>query len=507
MLSAAAGLDAGGVAVLNSALPSLGAEFGASARDLSWAVGGYALAFAGLLLCGGAMADRLRRRRVLVAGLLAVAAGSVLAGLAPAFGAVVAGRVLQGAGAAVTMPAATALLTSVYPEGRGRARALGVFASAQAGCYGAGLVLGGAVTGALGWRWVFAVLALAAVGTAAAAVRSLPVGDTAGSGRGPEPVGAVALVGALVLAVLAADLATRPGGLPTALAVMAAAAACGRLWWLRGRSPATADAAPESTAPAPTASPVRGGGHRAPLLDPGLLRLPGVRIAAVVAVAFYFCVTGTLFLLPLRLQEVRGLSAGASGWAVLPVSLAVSAAALVSGRLLRRYGARILLSVGLLLTAGGVLVWCLPGDRGVSWPAVLTGLVVSGCGQGVAFPALVATGLDGVAPGDHGTASAVTVTALQLGSATGPAVLAAIGQAVSGPGPGAALGAGSGPGSAAALSVEGYRLAYAAAAGVLLVVGLPAVARLGRHPGARGTRGKERGAGTGAAAGTGASPA
>ncbi|MYW02461.1 MFS transporter [Streptomyces sp. SID3343] len=442
VLSAAAGLDAGGVAVLNSALPSMGARFGTSAQNLSWAVTGYALAFAGLLLCGGAMADRLRRRQVLVRGLVTVAVGAVLAFMAPVFWMVVAGRVLQGAGAAITMPAATALLTSVYPSGPTRSRALGVFSAAQAGCYGAGLVLGGVVTSAFGWRWVFALQASAAVVTAAAAMRWLPAGTRHHRSR-LDLVGAGALVTAITLIVLSADLASRPGGGRLAGVLVAAAAAGGYLWWRRGRT--------------------RDGD--AVLLDPGLLRSRGVRTAALVASVFYFCVTGSLFLLPLYLQQVRGMSPASSGLAVLPVSLAVTAAALVSGRLMRTRGPRPLLAWGVLLTAGGVLLWCTAGPHSPYGGAVLAGLVVTGIGQGLAFPAITATGLRDVSDRAHGSASAVTTTALQIGSGIGPTVLAGIAQAV-------------GAGGRGELSLSGHHIAYAVAAGLLLFVGLPAAARL-----------------------------
>ncbi|MBX9393422.1 MFS transporter [Streptomyces sp. TRM72054] len=442
VLSAAAGLDAGGVAVLNSALPSMGAQFGTSAQNLSWAVTGYALAFAGLLLCGGALADRLRRRRVLVWGLVIVAAGAVLAFMAPVFWMVVAGRVLQGAGAAITMPAATALLTSVYPSGPVRSRALGVFSAAQAGCYGAGLVLGGVVTSAFGWRWVFALQALAAVLTAVAAVRCLPLG-TQPHGRRLDLTGAGALVTTIVLIVLSADMASRPGGGLLAGVILAAAAAAGYLWWRRSRT--------------------RGGD--AVLLDRGLLKVRGVRTAAVVASVFYFCVTGSLFLLPLYLQQVRGMSPAASGLAILPVSFAVAAAALLAGRLMKTYGPRLLLASGILLTAGGVLLWCTAGMHSPYSGAVLVGLVVTGVGQGLAFPAITAIGLRDVPEQAHGIASAVTITALQIGSGIGPTVLAGIAQAV-------------GTAGHTTVSLPGHHLAYAAAAGLLLLIGLPAAARL-----------------------------
>ncbi|WP_158674713.1 MFS transporter [Streptomyces hoynatensis] len=445
VLSAAAGLDAGSVAVLNGALPSLGAEFGVSPGTLSWAVTGYALAFAGLLLGGGALADRFPRRRVLTAGLTALACGALLALAAPAFWVVALGRVAQGAGAAVTIPAATALIADVHPPGRERSRALGVFASAQGAAYGAGLVLGGTLTSLAGWRLVFAAQAGCALLTAAGARAVLPAGR-ADRSRPLDPAGAAALISAIVLLVLGADLLARPGGAAPGAVALGLAAAGSVLAWRRSRA----------------GSAARG---RLPLLDPGLLRIRGVRAGALAAIAFYFCVTGAFFLLPLHLQRVGGMSPAASGFAVLPVSVAVAVTAWAAGRRLARGGPGPLLATGLPLTAGGVALWCLAGPQSpYVWP-VLAGLLVTGAGQGLAFTALTAMGLRGVPVPAQGAASAVTVTALQIGSGVGPAVLATAAQAAGG-------------GSGGAPGLSGYRLAYAIAAGVALL-GLFAV-RAGR---------------------------
>ncbi|WP_157877817.1 MFS transporter [Streptomyces kanamyceticus] len=426
VLSAAAGLDAGSVAVLNSALPALGAEFGAAPQALSWAVSGYALAFAGLLLAGGALADRFPRRRVLTAGLLALAAGALPAVAATDFWMVAAGRVLQGAGAAITIPAATALVADLYPAGPARSRALGVFASAQAGSYGAGLVLGGVLTGAAGWRLVFAVQGASALLTALAAVRVLPEGAP-DRGRSVDPVGGAALVATVVLLVLGVDLLSHRGaGRLFAVTAVAGAVGAGTLWWRRG-----GDA----------------------LFDRALLRIAAVRTSAATAVAFYFCVNGSLFFVPLYLQDVRGMSPAGSGLAVLPVSAAVTVTALLTGRLLERVGARTVLTAGLLLTGAGVAMWCLTDTQSPYWWPVFAGLVVTGIGQGLAFPALTVLGLRGVPQDRQGAASAVTATALQIGSGLGPAVLA-------------------GAASVAGPSVlSGQHVAFVAAAGTVVLAG------------------------------------
>ncbi|WP_131736341.1 MFS transporter [Actinomadura roseirufa] len=421
VLSLAAGLDAGGVAVINSALPAIGREWSASAQSLSWAVTGYALAFAGLLLGGGALADRFPRRRVLVAGLLVLAAGAVMALAAPAFWAVAAGRVVQGAGAAITLPAATALVTDVYPAGPARERALGVFSSAQAAAYGAGLVLGGVLTSSTGWRWVFGVQAAIAL-AAVAASWLVPSVRTERPER-VDVLGAVSLTASIALLILGADLTMHASAMGTP--ALAAAAGFAVLWWWRGRA------------------------GRPALLDRALLRLRSVRLAAAGAVAFYFCVTGSLFFVPLYLQDVRGMTAAASGLAVLPVSIAVAGTAVLTGRLLPRFGLRTVLTAGLLLTGGGVALWCLTSEHSsYRWP-ILAGLVVTGIGQGLAFPALTAAGLRDVPDSARATASAVTSTALQVGSGIGPAALVAIGD------------------GSTALSLGGYHAAFAVAATVV----------------------------------------
>ncbi|SOJ55871.1 Methyl viologen resistance protein SmvA [Mycobacterium simulans] len=442
VLSAAAGLDASGVSMLNSALPSMGMGFGTSTQSLSWAVTGYALAFAGLVLCGGAMTDRLRRRQVLVAGLAMIGLGDVLAIVAPTFWTAVAGRVLQGVGAAITMPATTALLTSVYHRDPMRSRALGVFSSAQAGCFAAGLILGGVITSALGWRWVFALHVVVAAFTAAAAVRWLPIGMP--RHRQPlDPTGAGALVTAITLMILAANMASRRFdlvGLLLAAGMLTAATAMGSLWWWRSRICDT----------------------KALLLNRALLRIQSVRRAAVVAGSFFFCGTGSLFLLPVYLQQTHGLSPAASGLAILPVSLAVTSAALASGRLMKTRGPRMLLILGVALTSAGVFLWCTVGANSPYAGAILAGLIVTGIGQGLAFPALTAVGLQEVPADAHGMASAITITALQAGGAIGPTVLAGIAQSIA-------------PARDCGLTLAGYHLGFAIAASTSLCVAIPAV--------------------------------
>jgi MFS family permease len=163
-----------GVTVAVVALPSIARDLGAGAATVQWAVTAYALTFGGLLLAGGRAADRLGRRRVFVAGVLGFAAASLACGLAASAPALIAARAVQGAAAAVVVPAALSLLTATFGADPAlRTRALAVWTAAAAGGGASGFLLGGVVTGVLGWRWVFLCNVPVALAAAAIAPRVL----------------------------------------------------------------------------------------------------------------------------------------------------------------------------------------------------------------------------------------------------------------------------------------------------------------------------------------------
>ena len=166
------------------ALPSVLAGCGVPAIDVQWVLTAYGLAFGSFLLPAGRLGDLYGRRRLLVGGMLLFAGGSVLAGLAPALGWLIAARAVQGLGAAAAVPAALALIGSMYPEGPARTRALSLLAAMATIGITSGLVFGGLVTDLLGWRWVFPLLALPAFVAAAIAPFTLPEsGPNAPPGR------------------------------------------------------------------------------------------------------------------------------------------------------------------------------------------------------------------------------------------------------------------------------------------------------------------------------------
>ncbi|GAA5045400.1 DHA2 family efflux MFS transporter permease subunit [Thermocatellispora tengchongensis] len=448
MLALAQGLDVASGAVVNAALPEIGHDFGLGPGALQWALTAYSVAFAGFLLFGGRVADVFGRRLTFALGMGLLAAGSLLACLAPAMAVLVAARALQGVGAALSVPAGLALLTEIFPEGGERDRALAVYASVGACAFAAGLVLGGFLTTWLGWRSVFAVIAVPAALTLAACRMFLPRGR-----RRAQPLdapGAAAVTVGLLLGVYGVTRGgemgwTDPG---TLLALALAVGALAAFTWRERRA---AD----------------------PLLPFTLFRSSHVRMGAAGALLFYVAVAGVLFFAPMYLQGMLGYTPLQSGLAVVPMSIVVIATSSVAGRVLVRVGQGRLLVFGLLLIAAGTALWAVTPPDGRYWLHVFPGIAVMSAGQGLAFTALTSASLTGVPQDRHGVAGAVNVTAQQVGSALGVAALAAVAGAVPD-------------------TLGGYHAAYLTAAGVvaagavaLAVTGARTVTRAGGSPGDR----------------------
>ena len=236
------------VTIVAIALPAIGDDLGVGAADLQWVVSAYTLTFGGLLMLAGRAADLYGRRRAFRAGLLLFAAASLGCALAPTAAALVAVRALQGAGAALVAPSALALLVATHDEGPARTRALAVWTAAAAGGGATGWVLGGAISGGLGWEWVFAVNVPIGLAGAALAGRLLPESREPGAARLDVP-GALTLtagVGAVLLGLSRGEAdgpsaATTLGPLAAGLALLAR---------LRGDRAARAGAAAPARRPA-----------------------------------------------------------------------------------------------------------------------------------------------------------------------------------------------------------------------------------------------------------------
>ncbi|WP_433269148.1 MFS transporter [Actinosynnema sp. CS-041913] len=431
VLAAALALDAGGVAVVNAALPVIGQDLGIGSADLQWMMTSYAVTFAGFLLFGGRAADVLGRRRVFALGVGLFTLATIAAAVAPVASVLIVARALQGVGAALSGPSSLALLTEMFPEGPRRNKALAVYTSVGASSFSAGVVIGGVLTDFLSWRAVFVFNVVIGLAVLLAIKSVLPEGR-----RSRQPldlVGATAVTGGLLLAVFGLSQASHAGwGTPLTYVplVLSAILLVGFVWWERRAAN--------------------------PLLSLAIFRLPTVTAATVAAVAFFTAVLAVLFFAPIYLQGLLGYTPLQSGLAILPMGMIVVVSSNIAGRMMARVGQKPLLILGLLLIAAGVGLWAVTPLDADYWLHIFPAVAVMSVGQGVAFAGLTAASLTGVPQHEHGVAGGLNVTAQQLGGSVGVAALVTLA---------ASLGFADTPQGL----LDGYHAAYLAAVAVLLL--------------------------------------
>jgi EmrB/QacA subfamily drug resistance transporter len=424
--------------IVNVALPTLERELGFTNAGLQWVVSAYALAFGGLLLLGGRVADLAGRRRVFVAAVVAFVAASLAGGLAPSAGALVAARAAQGAAAAFVAPAVLSLITTTFAEGEARNRALAVFGAVAAGGFALGLLLGGVLTSALGWRWVFFVNVPIGAAVVLAAPRLLADGRGARNEASLDVAGAATVTLGLAALVLGVSRAEGAGwGSAATLLTLGVAGVL-----------LAAFVAVERRA-------------AAPLVPGALVRRRPVLVANAVAVLFGAALSPMLYVLTLYLQRVRGLSPAATGLAFLPHALAVAASAGPVARLTTRVGVRPSLVGGGVVVAGGLaLLSRVTATSSVVW-LIVPGTVLAGIGVAALIVGAAVAATAGVPDEEQGVASGLFNTAQQVGGAVGLAALVAVSSTVAAgaAAPGAAVGA-------APALLAGFRVALATAAGL-----------------------------------------
>jgi EmrB/QacA subfamily drug resistance transporter len=423
-----------GIAIV--ALPTIQRDLDATLGQVQPVISGYALLFGALLLLGGRAADRYGRRRLFALGLFLFGAASLLCGLAPSPTVLVAGRALQGAAAAMVVPAALALVTSIFVEPVARRRALAAWTAAGAAGGVTGLFLGGVLTDAFGWRSIFLinlpVVALALL----FAPRVLPERRDPGGER-LDVVGGVTLTVGLGLLIHGAAEADRPDpdGWQRTVA-----------WSVAALAVLTAFAVRERRA-------------REPLIPRDVVSRP---LAAACLVSFVNTATtssaGTL--VALQVQSVEGFSATATGLLLLPLTLAVLVGSPLGARLLALLGARATMTAGLAVIFVGMVTWA-AASQAHSVPLVIAGNTLGGLGLGVAAVAATASGTAAVPLPRQGVAAGVINTATQLGWALGVAALVAVATVVTRAG---------GDGDVAAGNQAAFLVGAALAAGAAVAV-------------------------------------
>ncbi|MDG4824796.1 MFS transporter [Asanoa sp. WMMD1127] len=392
------GLD---TSALNVALPSIQRELDASIQGAQWTIDAYTLVLASFLILSASTADRVGRRRVFQVGLAVFGLGSLLCGLAPSLGWLIAFRVLQAVGGSMLNPVAISIITNTFTEPGARAKAIGVWGGVVGVSIAAGPVLGGLLVQAFSWRAIFFInvpIALAAMILAGHFVEE----SRAAGHRRFDPLGQLLLitaVGSLTFGIIEAPM--RGWGSTAIISCFGLAIAAFVmlvLWELR---------------------------HREPLIDLRFFRSPPFSGAAAIALLAFTAQGGFLLLNTLYLQDALGFSPLEAGLAILPMAAVMAIVGPVSGRLVARYGPRPSLALGgsSVLLAG--LITVIPrGDPAYSRLFVVYTLI--GFGLGWINAAITNTAVAGMPNRQAGVAAGITSTMRQLGQTLGVAIIGSI---------------------------------------------------------------------------------
>jgi EmrB/QacA subfamily drug resistance transporter len=377
--------------VVNVALPTIGRQLGASLGGLQWTVTAYTLSLAGLILLGGALGDRLGRRRIFLLGVGWFALASALCGLAPSIGVLIAARTLQGIGGALLTPGSLAIIQATFAA-EDRPRAVGAWSGLGGVAGAAGPLLGGWIVQAAGWRWVFLLNLPLAVVVIAVTVRHVPeTSDPSAHGRfdvAGAALAALALAG-ITYALIEATGGGGPAGPVTAAAVgIAAAVAFVRVERRRGRSP---DRVP-------------------PMLPLDVFASRQFTSVNVVTFLVYGAFGGVIFLLVLQLQLVAGFSPLAAGTALLPTTILMLLLSARAGGLAQRIGPRWPMTAGTAICAVGLLLLTRIGAHASYLADVLPAVIVFGLGLSLTVAPLTATVLASADVRHAGVASGVNNT-------------------------------------------------------------------------------------------------
>jgi EmrB/QacA subfamily drug resistance transporter len=385
------------------ALPSIGADLGFSKQDLAWVLSAYALTFGGLLLLGGRAADLLGRRRVFMAGVLLFTAASLLCGLAWSPAALLAARVVQGAGAAIMTPTALSIISTTFPEGSERNKALGIWGALGGIGATTAWLIGGPLVDGPGWRWIFFINI--PFGLAALALSPVLLRESRGSltRRSYDPAGALTITGALVLLVYAVVEAPGAGwgDVRTILPLAGSAVLIAAFALIESR-------------------------HPAPLVPLRIFRSRTLAAADALTVLLGTVAIGVPFVLTLYAQQVLGYSALKFGVSSVVLAVGVTAGAIAGQGAVLRAGFRPVAATGMTLIGGGSLVLTQVSVHGSYFPDIFVGLLLCGLGIGLAFVTATVAALAGVAGHDSGLASGLSNTALQIGTALGVAIVSTV---------------------------------------------------------------------------------
>jgi EmrB/QacA subfamily drug resistance transporter len=389
--------------IVNVALPSIGKGLHFSDSDLPWVVNAYVIAFGGFLLLGGRAADLLGRRRVFMAGLVAVAVASLAAGFAATRGELIAARAAQGLGAAFISPAALSIVTTLFTDGAERNRALGVWGAVSGAAGAVGVLLGGVLTSGLSWEWVLWVNVPVALIALALTPGIVPESRSEAPTRHFDAAGAVTITAGLsVLAYALLDASSAGWGSTKIVSLLALSVGLIAAFILiESRS-------------------------KAPLVPLQIFRrrtLTGANIVGLLLGASLFAM---FFFISLYMQQVLHYSPIHAGLSYLPLALTIIVAAGFGGQLVTRFGFKPILASGMAIIAGGLVWWSHIAVHGSFLGDILGPSLLVAVGLGLGFVTSTIAAVAGVEPREQGLASGLINTSQQFGGALGLAILATI---------------------------------------------------------------------------------
>jgi EmrB/QacA subfamily drug resistance transporter len=385
------------------ALPSIQADLAFSEQGLQWVLSAYAITVAGLLLLGGRAADLLGRRRVFMVGIAFFTAASLFCGLAGSPAALLAGRAVQGVGAAIMTPTALSIVSTTFPEGSERNKALGIWGALGGVGATAAWLIGGPLVDGPGWEWIFFINIPLGLAALALSPVLLHESRAALSRRSYDPAGAVTITGALVLLVYAVVEAPDAGwgDVGTILLFAGSAVLLSAFALIESR-------------------------HRAPLVPLRVLRSRTLVGANLVMVLFGTAAYGVPFILTLYAQQVLGYSAVKFGLGTAVLAVMVAVGSVVGQGIVLRAGFRAVAAAGMALIGAGSLLLTQVSVGGSYFGDIFFGLLVCGAGIGLAFVTATVAALAGVAEHEAGLASGLSNTALQIGAALGVAIVTSV---------------------------------------------------------------------------------
>jgi EmrB/QacA subfamily drug resistance transporter len=403
LLAAVAFLDFVDASIVNVALPSIRRDLNVSVQDLQWVPSGYLLTYGGFMLLGGRAADLLGRRRVLVAGISLIGVSSLIGGFADSAGVLVAARLAQGLGAAMTLPAALSILTTSFQEGPDRNKALGIWGAVGGLASAAGVLLGGLLTEGPGWRWVMFVNPVAALLVLGAVFALISDDRRRTKLRNFDFFGAVLATGGMLLLVYTLVKAPDVGwGTTRTIGELAGALALLAAFIINERR------------------------TKNPLAPLSIFRINGLAYANATQLIAFAGFLALFFFVTLYMQNVLGYSPIQTGAAYLPLTFAIGISAGISSQLVSRIGTRPVIVTGALIAAGG-LYWLsrIPVD-GSYVSDLLPGMLVLSLGFGPVFVGVTTAANAGVPADKAGLAAALLNASQQLGGALGLAIFSAV---------------------------------------------------------------------------------